>query len=168
MVEMLVRTSVFDGLDLAMPPLVLEAQPPCHRFIARGAADELEAVLGRPLPREACRSVRGGGVDALWLGPDEWLLLADAPLAVPGLVDVSHRQAALVLSGTHAAAALNGGCPLDLDPAAFPLGACTRTLFGKAEIVLWRRVPEAFHLEIARSFVPYVIGVLREASYGVS
>ena len=33
---------------------------------------------------------------------------------------------------------------------------CTRTVFGKAEIVLWRIAPEVFHLDVARSFVPYV------------
>src|ERR687898_480955 len=54
------------------------------------------------------------------------------------LVDVSHRHRAFEVSGPAAAALLNEGCPLDLDDAAFPAGACTRTLFGKIEILLWR------------------------------
>jgi len=33
---------------------------------------------------------------------------------------------------------------------------CTRTVFAKAEIVLWRTQPEQFHLEVWRSFAPYV------------
>ena len=47
--------------------------------------------------------------------------------------------------------------------AAFPVGMCTRTLFGKAEIVLWRTAPRPFRIEVWRSFAPYVLGCLDEA-----
>ena len=53
---------------------------------------------------------------------------------------------------------------LDLDPAAFPVGMCTRTVLAKAEIVLWRRADDSFHLEVWRSFAAYVSGVLAEAA----
>jgi heterotetrameric sarcosine oxidase gamma subunit len=33
---------------------------------------------------------------------------------------------------------------------------CTRTLFEKAEITLWRRGAQAWQIEIARSFAPYL------------
>ena len=59
--------------------------------------------------------------------------------------------------------ALNAGVPLDLDLAAFPVGVVARTLLLKAEIVLWRRKAERFHVETGRSFAPYVTAVL-EAS----
>ena len=76
------------------------------------------------------------------------------------LVDVSHRNTGLIIRGTKVADILNAACPLDLDEAAFPMGMCTRTLFGKAEIVLWRTANDAFHMETWRSFLPYVVGVL--------
>lgn len=114
----------------------------------------------------------------LWLGPDEYLLLdfapsataadltaaLEAPLAgVPhALVDISHRQFALAVSGPHAADILNGACPLDLDLREFPIGMCTRTVFAKADIVLWRTAADTFHLEVWRSFAGYVTGVLTE------
>jgi sarcosine oxidase subunit gamma len=41
---------------------------------------------------------------------------------------------------------------------------CARTLLCKAEIVLWRTAPSTFRLEVWRSFMPYVAGVLREAA----
>jgi sarcosine oxidase subunit gamma len=56
------------------------------------------------------------------------------------------------------------GCPLDLDPQAFPVGMCTRTVLAKAEIVLWRIADDAFHLEVWRSFAAYVSAVIAEAS----
>jgi sarcosine oxidase, subunit gamma len=40
---------------------------------------------------------------------------------------------------------------------------CTRTMYDKAEIVLWRRAPDRFHLEVWRSFARYVEGLLRIA-----
>ena len=62
------------------------------------------------------------------------------------------------LSGEQSETALSVGCPLDL--AAFPIGGCTRTVFGKAEIILWRREATSFHLEVWRSFAPYVTALL--------
>ena len=78
------------------------------------------------------------------------------------LVDISERQVALSLSGRRATTVLAGGNPLDFDLAAFPVGMCTRTILAKAEIVLWRTEPDRFHIEVWRSFAPYVRGYLRE------
>jgi sarcosine oxidase subunit gamma len=80
------------------------------------------------------------------------------------LVDVSHRQCAIELRGPLASAILNTGCPLDLELEATPIGFCTRTVFSKAEIVLWRRTEFDFHLQTWRSFVPYVTGLLAFAA----
>ena len=82
------------------------------------------------------------------------------------LVDVSHRQIGLIASGPAAARVLNASCPLDLDPRAFPVGMATRTLYDKAEIVLWRRGESAFHVEVWRSFAPHVAASLIEAARG--
>ena len=82
------------------------------------------------------------------------------------LVDVSHRQIGLIASGPAAARVLNAGCPLDLDLKAFPVGFATRTLFDKAEIVLWRRAEATFHVEVWRSFAPYLAASLAEAARG--
>jgi sarcosine oxidase, subunit gamma len=41
---------------------------------------------------------------------------------------------------------------------------CTRTVFGKAEIVLWRPAEQSFRLEVWRSFSPYVAHLLHEVA----
>jgi len=136
------------------------------------------AALGLALSSIACRADSRGTRAALWLGPDEQLLLApeaegveiasqleSALAALPhSLVDVSHRQIALELSGPYASTALSVGCPLDLYVAAFPVGMCTRTILGKADIVLWRTDTEVFHLEVWRSFADYLSRYLAEAA----
>jgi sarcosine oxidase, subunit gamma len=163
--------------------LWLRALAPACRWVLRG--DEAvraaaEAALGLSVPAQACRAGANGERAALWLGPDEWLLVAPTEQAglatrlaralseLPhSLVEVSQRQLALLVHGPYAATLLASGCPLDLDPAAFPVGMCTRTMLGKAEVVLWRTDPESFRLEVWRSFAPYVTQFLSEAGRGI-
>jgi sarcosine oxidase subunit gamma len=81
------------------------------------------------------------------------------------LVDVGHRYAAFAVEGPHAAILLAAGCPLDLHPGTFVAASATRTLLGKAEIILWRvHDAPAYRVECARSFAPYVLAFLREAA----
>lgn len=162
-------------------PLPLDAKPegfdcavaaPLTRFVLRGDETARAAAargFGVAIPTTACSAAESGQRAALWLGPDEWLLLApvadaasvesEIAAAATGtrhaLFDVGHRQVALSLGGPLAADVLAQGCPLDLDPAAFPVGMCTRTLLAKTEILLWRREKLRFHVEVARSFARY-------------
>ena len=158
--------------------------PSASRYVLRGSAQVMTAAgsaVGLAISQVACRAaVNGTQAAALWLGPDEQLLIgpesADfAATLTPALrdlphslVDVSHRQIALEVSGPHAAAVLNAGCPLDLDLTAFPIGMCTRTVFAKAEIVLWRTSTDVFHVEVWRSFASYVTEFLAEVAREVT
>ena len=134
-------------------------------------------AFGLTLPLEACRFSAEKTRTAFWLGPDEWMLqdidaeasvlmgdleraLGDEPHS---LVDVSHRSDAFVISGERSAYLLNHGCPLDLSLEAFPVGMCTRTIFAKAAILLSRPDRHTFHLDLWRSYAPYVWELLDEA-----
>lgn len=138
--------------------------PPSTRFIVW--ADE-STTLGVAFPHEPCRARITNDIATLWLGPGEWLLIAppswQPPRITTSMVDVSHRQIALELAGTGADQAINAYCALDLHPSAFPVGMCTRTVFAKAEIVLWRTDASTFRIEVARSYAPYVRACLDAA-----
>jgi sarcosine oxidase, subunit gamma len=153
---------------------------PLARLTVRGEMTAIAAALAAstiPAVVEICRATIKGDWAALWLGPDEQLLIGpeqqgpalatELEAKLGGLdhavVDVGHRQGAFELTGAQAAPLLNSGCPLDLRLAKFPVGMCTRTVLAKAEIVLWRRAPERFHLEIWRSFAPYLAQFFVEA-----
>lgn len=167
------------------PPLDLPSGvrllPPASRFTLRGRAPVMVAAgaaLGLDISAVACRAAASSERAALWLGPDEQLILAaiedgktvaarlrEALGGLPhSVVDMSHRQLALEVSGATAQALLNTGCPLDLHLAEFPVGMCTRTILGKADIVLWRTGPQSFHVEVWRSFADYVARFLTEAA----
>ena len=178
------RTSALAGLSLPSKAGVASVTNPgtSMRLVYRGAPDLFLAAFGVALPTAPMRAHVEANRTALWLGPDEWLLLApdgEGATIVPvladavagqaaSLVDVSHRQVGLVVTGPRAAELLNAGCPLDLDLPAFPVGMCTRTILAKVEITLWRTAEDAFRIEIARSLAPYVVDFLREATFSVA
>jgi len=173
-----------DAAIRSLPPVPasdwMKAGPSAMRFVLHGDA-QVRTAAAAPwqveFAEESCRARVQGPRATLWLGPDEYLLLGldeaakDATLLAlqralgdlpHALVDVSHRQFALEVSGPHAADILSGACPLDLDLAEFPVNMCTRTVLAKADLLLWRIRENAFHLEVWRSFGGYVTGLLGE------
>lgn len=154
---------------------------PAACLVLRGDDTVMQAagtVIGAMPSVTACRAVSGPVWSALWLGPDEQMLLG--PVAEQAgfesalgaalgslphsLVDVSHRQVAFELAGPAAATLLNAACPLDLDLAAFPVTMVTRTVFAKAEIILWRKAPDVFHVDIWRSYADYFTAMINMAA----
>jgi sarcosine oxidase subunit gamma len=180
----LVPRSPLEGLALpAGDKFALARAPAAARFDFRGGETARAAcsiAFGADLPTRFGLAGERERRAALWLGPDEWLLIAEgadsaslgaglesALVSAPhSLVDISHRQIGLLVSGAVAARALSAGCPLDLHLSAFPIGTATRTIFDKAEIVLWRRGATDFHVEAWRSFASYLMAALTEASIG--
>lgn len=161
----------------------IQDAPPAERFVFRGGAAAraaCSAVFQVELPVRLGPAGRFGERAALWLGPDEWLLMTEGQSAEGiaaaleaglagephSLVDVSNRQVGLEVRGALAARALSAGCPLDLRLRTFPAGMATRTLFDKAEIVLWRRGEAEFRIEVARSLSPWLAAALIEAARG--
>jgi sarcosine oxidase, subunit gamma len=176
------ETDVEPGPRAQADVVVIRPLAPRARFSLRidpSLLARAKTVAGLTLDMPINRYTVAAGWTAMRLGPDEWLLSgperAAAQIAVDveaalsalhhALVDVGHRQVALSVSGRRAADVINSGCALDLAPDALPVGAATRTLLGKAEIVLskWDDEP-TFEVECARSFAFYVRDFLQEAA----
>ena len=113
-----------------------------------------------------------GGLDVLWLGPDEWLIVAERPArelvasleeASAGthrsVVDVSANRAVIDLSGDDRLDVLASGCPLDLHPRSWDDGRCAQTLFGRAQVLLQERAGLT-RLFVRPSFGRYVVEML--------
>jgi sarcosine oxidase subunit gamma len=174
------RRFALDGGPQARRGVSIAVLPPAARFSLRlpigAAAREIAGFrLGAPINRYEAAGDRWSAR----LGPNEWLIggpeaegeaiAAEIEAALDSesraLVDVSHRNVGIEISGVAAAAVLNAGCPLDLSTKAFPGGSATRTVLAKAEIVLMRAGAEPiFRIECWRSFAPYVHGFLTEAA----
>ncbi len=167
------------GLSVSAERVALTPAPPASRLALRVpdlSVNSVSRALGVTLPQTPKTSARAksGSRTALWLGPDEWLVIdedgSDLPSeagkakALHSAVDVSHRNVAILVEGSGAEACLSAGCPQDLALAAFPVGACSRTLLGKIEIVLLRTAETGFRVEVWRSFSEYAWDFLSEAA----
>lgn len=170
------RRPALAGQEASATGVSVTVLPPAERISLRGSDASraaLSKALGLTLPQTPKTSAAKGKRTALWLGPDEWLVIDEAgkdPLAdcakvsaLHSAVGISHRNVAVAVAGPAAEATLNAGCPQDLSLAVFPVGACSRTVLGKAEIVLLRTAQDAFRVECWRSFSDYVFTFLQEA-----
>lgn len=174
------------AVDLPPPgqfgPVAYTPLAPMARFVFRGdseaqqrLADLCQCAVPQPL-----RAALQGETSLLWQGPDEILVLspddntalaariARALGTVPhSCVDVTHRNVGFTVHGEGVTSLLSSAVMLDLDEREFPTGMVTRTLFAKADIVLWRRASDRFHIEVWRSFAPYVLAMLAEGARGL-
>ncbi len=145
-----------------------------------GGPSAVEAALGFALPATPNTVAAGdGGRRALWLGPDEWLVVAEpgaeAALEVElaealaggqlgSVVDLSCNRVALDLSGPLAREVLAKGCSLDLHPRAFGPGRCAQTLVARAQVILDQLDDApAFRLLVRPSFAGYLATWLLDA-----
>ncbi|WP_415855317.1 sarcosine oxidase subunit gamma [Sinomonas sp. G460-2] len=133
------------------------------------AARRIEARLGTPLPARCGEVSVGTGSSVFWLAPDEFLVvsstdpaeataaLAEALGAEPGsAVDLSANRTTFELSGTSARDVLEKGCPLDLHPRAFAVGAAYVTQLGPVPVLLWKTGPETWEVCPRASFADYL------------
>lgn len=136
------------------------------------SAVALEWTLTGPLPGGVGDvSTLDGDRHALWLGPDEFLLIApdeadDGPdparlteelgTALDGLpgqvVDLSANRTTLELRGPRAQEVLDKSCRLDLDAVSFPAGSALVTLLGTVGVILWRVEQDTWRIMPRASF----------------
>ncbi|MFI6355310.1 sarcosine oxidase subunit gamma [Streptomyces sp. NPDC050743] len=144
------------------------------------AAEAVALALGLQLPLEPNTVVHAGDVTAVWLGPDEWLVVGlrgterdlesrirsaagDEPVSV---TDVSAQRTTLLVGGPRARDLLAHGCSLDLHPRAFGPGRCAQTTLARTQVVLVARdEPRAgFWVLVRSSFASYLADWLLDAA----
>lgn len=141
-------------------------------------AEAIRKALGFGLPKEPNTAFSAGGRSALWLGPDEWLIVGgegeEALLqrvlrtalgdAFGSVVDVSAHRTVIEVSGLAARDALAHGCPLDLHPRHFTPDRCAQTLLAKAHVIIHQvNDRPTFHLYVRTSFAGYAADWLLDA-----
>ena len=142
------------------------------------AAAAAARALGAPLPLAPNTTSAGESVEVLWMGPDEWLVVAPPGAArhlevleraLGGehgtVVDVSAQRTAIDLAGADARDVLLKGCALDLHPRAFGVGRCAQTLLARAQVILHARTEEpAYRVFVRASFAGYLAEWLLDAA----
>ena len=130
-----------------------------------------------PLPLAPNNAWEDGPRAALWLGPDEWLVLGPAnagaeiaaviDAALDGLhrsvIDLSANRVAIELGGPGRFDLLSKGCSIDLHPLVWTAGMCAQTLLAKTQVVLHERA-DTTGLLVRSSFADYLVDWLLAAT----
>lgn len=133
--------------------------------------------LPSPPPLEPNTWSSAGDREALWLGPDEWLvvgppgaapaIVAELEAALDGahrsVVDVSAGRAAVELRGEGSRDLLSKGCSLDLHPRSWKPGMCAQSLLARVPVILQERA-DATRVFVRPSFADYLVDWLVDAA----
>ena len=134
-------------------------------------AGAARGVLGCDLPVTANTWAGVSDFQAIWLGPDEWLLVAadgrneslltalhDALGGVHhAATDVSANRTIIEIAGQDARLGLSKGCTLDLHAQSFGPRKSAQTLLAKSQVILQGMdAPAAFRLYVRNSFAHYL------------
>lgn len=163
----------------------LRGDPQNAAFI-QAAGSALDGVQPTTAPNTA---VRAAAIDLLWLGPDEWLVVAaagsEAALAAGfaaavaphggTVTDVTESRTTITVAGPRAREVLAKGCPIDLHPRKFRPGDCAQSLVARVGVILLRADDGSgpaprFELHVLRSMADYLWRFLEDAGleYGVA
>ena len=123
----------------------------------------------------ACGAVScTGDTSVLWLGPEEFLVVAplEAHESLGGdliqalrealadgegqMVDLSANRTTFDLTGPRARAVLEKGCALDLHPRSFTPGTAVSTEVGNIPVILWKTGEESYRLFPRASFADFL------------
>ena len=157
------------------------------KLILRGDVATLTSLCkqaGLSYPSTANTVSSKGTRHALWLGPDEVMLLIEAgaeeQLAITlqkslegksgSVVNITDGLCAFNLTGDHVRDALAKGCPLDLHQSVFVPGSCAQSLLSHAGVTIACLAPDNFILIGRTSFASYIATWLADAAleYGFS
>lgn len=137
------------------------------------AGQRIAAVTGG-LPAASGGVSGTGDTSVLWLGPEEFLVVAptEAHESLGGdliqalrealadgagqVVDLSANRTTFELTGPRARAVLEKGCSLDLHPRVLSAGTALSTEIGNIPVVLWKTGEESFRIFPRASFADFL------------
>ncbi|MFD9697443.1 sarcosine oxidase subunit gamma [Lentzea sp. NPDC059081] len=169
----------------ALAPALSVAELPFRsQLTVRVSAPEAIAAMGEALGvafPAACTFTSGtgpfGAVEVLWLGPDEFLVVAPPGHQVAieevvrgalgtsrgSVVDTSAQRTTVALEGPRVRDVLAHGCSVDLHPSSAPAGTCVQTLLARTGIVLQVNGDDRCTVLVRSSFAGYFAAWLADA-----
>lgn len=137
-----------------------------------------KSVLGFDLPKSPRTSSGFGDIKALWLSPDQWLVLCnsdkanelhgDMAKALGGThslaVNVSDMRAVIRLEGPHARTTIMKGTSIDLTHGEYPAGAVRRMKFAEIAALLHIVEDSVIDIYVFRSYADYTWDFLIKAA----
>lgn len=163
-----IEPGVYGAENADGPAVTIDERRGLHILHLAGDLDDADfptlarGALGLPLPQLAGETRDNRAVRILWLAPDRWLAVSahaidmSALSAIAAVNDVAQGRTVLRLAGPKVRDLLRKGCPLDLDPAAFPSGRAAATLLGHLNVIMDCVADDSFDLYVTRSYDQFV------------
>lgn len=141
--------------------------------------DSLQGLLGAALPTNNNTFTVAGETTALWLGPDEWLIITTQDVVQPllaeyrkalgntfsSLTDISGGNTVIDINGSAARDLLAKGSPIEFHPSVFGVGQCAQTLMAKTAVCVYQySEAPGYRIIVRRSFADYLAAWLLDAS----
>jgi sarcosine oxidase subunit gamma len=133
--------------------------------------DAVRQATGLALPQAPNSVARAGELRALWLGPNEWLVIGPAGRETDlsrslrtsltgqhaAVTDVSEARSCILVAGPKARELLARGISLDLHPRVFGPGRCAQTGLAGANIFL-EQIDDrpGFEISVLNSFTDHL------------
>ena len=149
---------------------------PIMKLIIKGKKKEffitVEKHLNILLPTVANTSSSNDKISAIWLSPDEWMILSNNKVEknsnkyqleeilfnnisknnLGAVVDVTDQFVMLELEGKNIYELFSSGCPFNFDEFKQKQGATTQTLLNHIDVIIVRKNENLVNLLIRRSF----------------
>lgn len=136
--------------------------------------DAARAAKAMDLPQAALQTSTGAHFVALWIAPDQWLLLSQSDPAQKLIDSCASALAGILHNATDASAALDCvrvqerqllsmGCGMDLHASAFPPASCARTRLAQVPVILHCLADDHFDIYVDRSVGRYLRAWLERA-----
>jgi sarcosine oxidase subunit gamma len=166
------------GANVTLRPLPFQSLVNLRGDPGGAFSDAVRAVTGIDVPLTPNTWTGARDRALIWLGPDEWLLVApdgeaaDIEARLRGrlsghawlsIVDVSSNYAGFALAGTCARDVLAKGCSLDLDARAFAPGSAAQTTLAQASVLLTGVGDDIIEIRVRNSFARYLLSWLDDA-----
>ena len=134
-------------------------------------------MVGSDLPTDANTFNKAGDRSIIWLGPDEWMIMAEngasdeiiAELDTPeaghvAVVNVSDALGAVTIEGPHARDVLAKNCAIDFHPRAFTKGMAVQSILSHAGVTILCLDDDLMMVIGRTSFMPYILDLLTDSA----
>jgi sarcosine oxidase, subunit gamma len=174
-------TAVMAELPWSSPTIELSEAGAAQQVSLRLRPPFPAYLAGIALPLAPNRVATTGTSRALWLGPDEWLIVTEVETsgmlqrlerATVGrraaISDLSSSRIVVEVAGSGARYLLAAGCGLDLHPRAFGPGQCAQTLLARVPVILDQLDAPRYRVLVRRSYAHWLVEWLIDAAEGLA
>ena len=174
--------------DKIYQDLQIQEIKPIMKLILRGKKREFISAVGKSLnillPTESNTSTQSDKLTALWLSPDEWMILSNKPgdkstnnyeterllnnniskLNIGAVTDVTDQFVMISLKGNKIYELFQCGSPFNFNDFRNKKGAVTQTILAKIDIIVYNQEKNSVNLLVRRSFSEHLFSWMNDAA----